>query len=108
MPAVPGPGTPELREADSPAGRTEEAEIPVPDRVPVVDLSQEDDGFHESPPTPAPLVSVAARQTGRVGKRKTNPRPAVPGLRQRWADCSGSSSEAGCDEPQNVTLRCTR
>ena len=57
VPALPGPGTPELGNPDSP--RVDPPEPPVPSKVPVFDLSQEDDDdLHESPPTPAPLVSV--------------------------------------------------
>ena len=72
--AVPGPGTSEeLGDANSPGGRLEEPEMLCRPKC----LSQENDETHESPSTPAPPVSVAARQTG---KRSTNPRLVALGL----------------------------
>ena len=64
-PAVPGPGTPELGNPDSPKN-TREQDIPVPavlHSVPVFDLSQADrveTTFHDSPPPPPPPISITA------------------------------------------------
>ena len=56
VPAVPGQGTPEIGDCESPA------EVPVPPKVPVFDLSQEDEdeAGGPPPPTPAPPISVTA------------------------------------------------
>ena len=80
VPAIPGPGTPELGNPDSPTDVP--FDLPVPSQVPVFDLTQEDDSLHETLPTPAPHISVTASLAGGPDFRNqlhcSPPHPARP------------------------------
>ena len=82
-PTVPGPGTPELGDPDSPKN-TREQDIPVPavpHSVPVFDLSQADQvdaEFHDSPPTPAPPISITAVASDTSANPLSSAKPPAP------------------------------
>ena len=63
VPAVPGRGTPEIGDCESPA------EVPVPPKVPVFDLSQEDEDEAGGPPPHPGHLSV-------IGDKLCRPYPA--------------------------------